>query len=127
MSKVICPYCNNPAKLMTGEKMYPHRKDLFSRYFWQCKPCKAHVGCHRTSSHPNGRTGTKPLGTLATANLRYMRSRCHRLFDPLWRDGKIRRRNAYKILACKLEITTKECHISWFDESMCKKMIQLYK
>lgn len=41
-----CPYCGNPAQFVTGEVIYPHRKDLHDKKFYACPPCDAYVGCH---------------------------------------------------------------------------------
>lgn len=43
MNTVLCNYCLNPAKLVTGADIYPHRPDLYSKQFWECKPCDAHI------------------------------------------------------------------------------------
>lgn len=59
---MICSYCNNEAKLVSGNVIYPHRPDLAYLRFWQCAPCAAYVGCHKGT--------TKPLGRIANAELR---------------------------------------------------------
>ena len=66
LNKVICPYCEGAAKLVSGRVIYPHRPDLFKNNFWTCPPCKAHVGCHRPNIR-HGFTGEEPLGRLANA------------------------------------------------------------
>ena len=73
---IKCPYCEKVPELVTGDKVYPHRKDLYSKWFWRCEPCNAYVGCH---------PGTKnPLGTLANQELRAWRLQAHHAFDPIW-------------------------------------------
>lgn len=61
----LCPYCNQDSKLVTGAKIYPHLPHLHARWFYQCAPCAAYVGCHPDS--------TLPLGRLANAELRRAR------------------------------------------------------
>lgn len=46
---VICPYCNKPAKLVTGEVIYPRTSHLHKEFFWLCAPCCVYVGTHRNS------------------------------------------------------------------------------
>jgi hypothetical protein len=117
---VFCPYCKNDASLVTGREIYPHRQDLFSRRFWACMPCKAWVGCHE------GSKGHKPLGRLANAELRILKQQAHAVFDPKWKHSRsISRKDAYAILADKLGIPVKQCHIGYFDEETCRKVIQI--
>ena len=118
MKKVTCPYCNNPAKLVTGEVVYPHRDDLSFNKFWHCAPCGAYVGCH----HP----GDRPLGRLANAELRKAKKEAHAAFDPLWVNKKFATRKlAYKWLANKLNIDAHHCHIGAFDVETCAMVIVL--
>lgn len=126
----ICPYCDQPSKLVTGADIYPHRRDLRKLKFWHCKPCKAWVGCHR----PNrkfGYDGTQPLGRLANAELRKAKSAAHAAFDPLWRgkmqrDGKgqVEARNAgYAWLSEQLGVGVDDCHIGMFDVETCERVV----
>lgn len=94
---VNCGHCGQPAALVTGEQVYPHRRDLWHKPFWQCVPCKAHVGCHPGTTHP--------LGSVADAELRRWRSRAHEAFDPLWKEGAMRRGQAYAWLAKTLGVS----------------------
>jgi hypothetical protein len=115
---VICPYCERPAHLVTGETIYPHRRDLWQKWFWLCDPCKAYVGCHKE--------GTKPLGRLANAELRAAKQEAHAAFDPLWqffppREGE--RSRAYKWLADHLGISKRDCHIGEFDVETCRRVV----
>lgn len=86
-----CPYCREPAMLVTGEHLYKHRADLASKKFWVCDPCGARVGCHGK--------GANPLGRLANAELRRWKTLAHAKFDPHWKSGKMGRTAAYKRLA----------------------------
>lgn len=116
---VNCPYCGKTAYLVGGKKIYPHRPDLFGKSFYECEPCEAFVGCH---------TGTiNPLGRLANLELRKKKMAAHAVFDPIWRTGKMTRGDAYKVLAEKLGIEQKDCHIGMFDVDMCNKVIEVVK
>lgn len=117
MEQPICPYCENKAEGVDGSEIYPHRKDLYSKWFYRCTPCDAYVGCH-----PNTKT---PLGRLANAELRKFKSLAHRAFDPLWKKGGMKRSEAYKALATEMSIPKKECHIGMFDVEQCKRVIAI--
>lgn len=125
----ICPYCGNDAKLVTGEVIYPHRKDLFDLKFWHCEPCDAYVGCHKKGawvpdSHKHS-DGTIPLGRLANAELREAKKSAHAAFDPIWTDQRMTRKTAYKWLANALGIDRKECHIGMMDAERCRKVVEV--
>lgn len=113
----ICPYCESESKCVSGDVVYPHRKDLHSKWFYQCKPCDAYVGCH---------PGTKnPLGRLANAELRKYKSLAHKAFDPIWKEKIMKRSDAYKSLAAEMKINAAECHIGMFDVNQCKQVIAI--
>lgn len=117
--KVICPYCDTPAQLVSGDKIYPHRRDLHHRKFWRCRRCDAYVGTHPSSKKH------KPLGRLANRELRQAKVAAHEAFDWLWRSGKLPRSEAYKWLASKLGIPVNKCHIGYFDEAQCTKVVSV--
>lgn len=125
MSAPICPYCDNPSRLVGGVSVYRHRKDLALKQFWLCENCDAWVGCH---------DGTiKPLGRLANKELRDAKQRAHAAFDPLWqakirRDRvpkKVARGAGYKWLAGQLGIDREHCHIGMFDVPTCRRVVDI--
>lgn len=115
---ITCPYCHRPALRVNGRRVYPHRPDLARRWFYQCEPCQAHVGCHRRAPH-------KPLGTLAKPALRRARSQAHAVFDPLWRKGAMTRDEAYEWLSRQLELPVDDCHIGQFDMLTCQRVLMI--
>ena len=116
-SNPICPYCVQFAQLNTGKYIYPHRQDLYKLKFWHCKPCNAYVGTHK---------GTDiPLGRLADEQLRHWKKETHKVFDPHWRNTDMKRKEAYRWLADKLDIKVDHCHIGWFDIETCKRVIEV--
>ena len=122
-----CPYCGKDAALVTGDKIYPHRPDLYDRNFWLCAACDAYVGCHKKGAHVRnaGKSdGTLPLGCLANAELRKWRSLVHSILDPLWQTKKLKRRDVYRILAKHLNIRISQCHVGLFNEDRCKQAIK---
>lgn len=112
-----CDYCHRDAELVTGNVIYPHRPDLFSKFFWHCAPCDAYVGCHKKDCGYGD--GTRPLGRLANAELRKAKTAAHAAFDPLWRSGGMSRRAAYAWLASQLGVAPQNCHIGMFDVDTC--------
>lgn len=122
--KPICPYCGKQAVLVTGETIYPHRADLFDLKFWNCAPCEAYVGCHKPNIMFGD--GTRPLGRLANAELRTMKSRAHAAFDALWKGGVFKNRGkAYAWLAIAMSKRPEDTHIGEFDVEECRQVIRL--
>lgn len=114
----ICPYCGAESKAVTGRTIYPHRRDLHRRKFYQCAPCDAYVGTHRNSG--------KPLGRLADARLRKMKRMAHAAFDPLWKEGRFKSRTvAYAWLSERMGLPKEETHIGMFDIDQCKRVIEV--
>lgn len=114
---LTCSYCDQPSELVGGLDIYPHRPDLAHKWFYRCLPCSAYVGCH---------PGTKkPLGRLANEQLRRAKNRAHAAFDPLWKNGPMKRGDAYHWLAKRLEIPVKACHIGMFDEETCLRVVEV--
>lgn len=112
---ILCPYCKQPAELVTGVKIYPHRPELSEKAFWNCGPCRARVGCHPGT--------TKALGRLANSKLRYWKIQAHAAFDPIWRSGNKKRNQAYRWLAREMGIAKDDCHIGLFNILQCKKVV----
>jgi len=108
---MICGYCDKRPQLVTGKEVYPHLPKLRVKKFYYCAPCNALVGCHEGT--------TAPLGSLAKPELRKARMSAHAAFDPLWRNGKMKRKSAYKRLADFLGIEITKCHIGMFNETQC--------
>ncbi len=119
MTKINCTYCNSKAKLVDGSKIYPHRPDLFYKFFYLCETCKAYCGCHPNSKNP--------LGTLANKDLRKLRKMAHFYFDQIWGKKKMSRKESYAWLAKKMNINVKQTHIAWFNQEQCKIVIDLTK
>lgn len=78
------------ARLTSGAEIYPHRRDLASVPMWRCDGCGNHVGCHWRTKEP-----TRPLGVIATPEIKSARQHLHRLIDPIWQSGRMRRGQLY--------------------------------
>ena len=121
MTWLWCCGCNADVspRLTNGGEIYPHRPDLYGKFFYQCAPCDAYVGCHPTGN------GKSPLGRLTDKELRKAKSDAHAAFDPLWRNGAMSRHQAYKYLAQELGIQQDKAHIGMFDIAQCKRVVQI--
>ncbi len=113
MSTPICPYCDQPAKLVDSEEVYG--RSYGKMWLCRCLPTLAYVGCRKGTDYP--------LGTLANESTRAMRKKAHRAFDPLWKKGDMTRKQAYAWLAKALQIEPDACHIGEADEAKCERII----
>lgn len=111
---VVCPYCQQPAKLVDSKVIY----GTSYGNMWLCRPCDAYVGVHKNDGL------NRPLGTLANAETRRWRGHAHAAFDPIWKDGKMKRGAAYGLLARLMELPEKEAHIAMFTVAQCKELIR---
>ena len=96
---IYCCGCgsNVEAELVSGCEVYPHRVDLYDLPFWRCGDCGNFVGCHHKT---NDRT--RPLGVIATPEIKRARSHIHRVVDPLWKSGGMTRKGVYREIARRL-------------------------
>jgi hypothetical protein len=94
--EIYCCGCGRTvsARLTDGAEIYPHRSDLSSLPFWKCDACGNYVGCHHKT-----RDRTRPLGVIPTAEIKKAHQHIHRVFDPLWKSGRMSRGKAYRELA----------------------------
>lgn len=90
--KIYCTGCADTvtARLTDGAEMYPQRPDLATIPFWVHDQCGAFVGTHHKTKNK-----LKPLGFLATPEVKKWRKIIHTTLDPLWRNKLIRRGKAY--------------------------------
>lgn len=114
---VKCSYCGaqamlRPACAVHGEKA---KKDsqlyVCSRY----PKCNAYVGAHKNT--------LLPMGTLANGDLRHKRILAHKALDRLWKDGAMKKWQAYKWMEAKLGLRSDQAHIAMFSEYMCDQLI----
>jgi hypothetical protein len=116
MLKVIyCCECkeNVNAEKVSGDIVYPHRKDLKSLVFYKCNTCSNFVGTHKQ--------GGKPLGVIATAEIKKERMKIHSILDPLWREKLIGRKELYKMMSEKMGFQYHTASLSSIDE--CAKAL----
>lgn len=127
ITEIKCDYCGKPAEFVTGQKIYPHRRDLWKLKFWQCEPCGAYVGCHRVNFPKGVYTNDIPLGRMANRELRIAKMKAHGEFDKYWKVEKIKRTECYEQLAIKMGINVEDCHIGMFTVEQCNQVVKICK
>jgi hypothetical protein len=111
---VNCPYCGSPVDFCDSKRIYG--KSYGMVYVCSKYPeCRAWVMAHRN--------GGEPMGILANDELRTLRKYAHKLFDPLWQSGKMKRPIAYRLMRTLMDLPTSECHIGMMNEIRCKVFI----
>lgn len=112
--KLYCCGCKKEVlpRLTDGKEIYPHRKDLHYLPFWKCDTCQNFVGCHYKT-----KDRTNPLGCIPTSEIKKARIHIHAILDPLWKTGKIKRGNLYKILSDKLGYEYHTANITDIEEA----------
>ena len=73
-------------------------------YIYYCYDCKASVRCHNNSP--------LPMGKMADGKTRRLRKKAHFVFDKIWKQRILNRREAYAWLARELKIPNFECHFA---------------
>lgn len=96
---IYCTGCSADvvARLTDGTEMYPHRPDLAAMPFWVHDVCGSFVGTHHKTRNKH-----KPLGFLASPEVKKWRKIIHATLDPLWKSGKIKRGQAYAFISHRI-------------------------
>jgi hypothetical protein len=113
--RVTCQYCGGRAVLVDSAEVYGGRS---YGMIWLCRPCQAWVGVHRNSPD------RAPLGRLANAELRAWKVKAHAAFDPLWKYGRMPRREAYQVMQRILDLTPIQAHIGKLDVDQCQTLVR---
>lgn len=53
------------------------------------------------------------------------RIRAHAAFDPLWQNGIMKRRDAYRWMSWVMGLPQEEAHISMFNIDQCNRLIEI--
>ena len=116
----ICRYCGGVIRLVPARKIYGASTDrlgLANENIYLCQNCNARVGCHKGT--------TRALGNVANEVLRLKRMEAHRVFDALWKSGRMTRTGAYRWLAGELHLRPDRAHIGGFEMDQCQRVIEL--
>lgn len=116
----ICRYCGGVIRLVPARMIYglsTDRLGLSGENIYLCQNCNARVGCHKGTN--------RPLGNVANEVLRLKRMEAHRVFDALWKSGRMTRTGAYRWLAGELHLRPDRAHIGGFEMDQCQRVIEL--
>jgi hypothetical protein len=105
---MICPKCKKEAPWVENKEKYGRNYGK-SYMCYYCKECDTYVGCHNNTR--------KALGTMADKETQQWRMKAHQVFDPLWRNGKMTRKQAYEFIGNR--------HIGESDIEQCQKIINI--
>ena len=104
---IRCPYCGRTAVLQKAS--YVYREKALDEYLYVCSgypACDAYVGVH---------AGTlRPKGSLANGDLRHKRIEAHRLFDAIWKNGIMSRKDAYRWIQDTFSLSDSQAHIGQY-------------
>lgn len=110
-SELKCPNCGAPLELKDS------RYGLFYGCTnWRRTRCRGGV-----SAHPDG----TPVGVPADDATRAARIEAHRMFDQIWKGGRMTRKAAYLWLAEKMDLPATKAHIGLFNAEQCKRVVDL--
>ena len=91
-----------------------YREKALDEYLYVCSgypACDAYVGVH---------AGTlRPKGSLANGDLRHKRIEAHRLFDAIWKNGIMSRKDAYRWIQDIFSLSDAQAHIGQFSDYRC--------
>ena len=114
--KIICPYCGARAILRDGTYVYGERSKGEKLYVCSNYPkCDSYVGVHRGT--------TNPMGTLADASLRNKRIKTHKIFDLIWKNNLMTRKEAYRWMEYFMGIPKNSGHIANFSDYRCELLM----
>ena len=113
----ICPYCQKISRLESTKKIY-HGVDYGLAYICQDYPkCDSYVGVHEGTR--------KSKGSMANGELRNLRKKVHRNFDPFWDKRGGSRNRSYTWLANSMRIPKEMCHIGMFNLHQCNEALEI--
>ena len=113
---VVCGECGALCSKVKGDRIYPHRPDLYKLSFYLCPQCGAYCGVSTDFSNPRS-----PAGPVTRKN----RVWAHKAFDKLWQSGQMSRTQAYQWLSSVLGIPAHRCHIGMMDSKMALRVVEL--
>lgn len=110
-------HCGRPAILRRAEGICKTHRPGAMVYV-----CSDYPACNSfVMAHPGTK---KPMGTLATPELRRLRYEAHQQFDQLHKSGLMTRQEAYRWLAYMVQAPMPHAHIGHLGEYYCKVVIQ---
>jgi hypothetical protein len=111
-----CPYCGGRVKLVNNREIYSKSVGDWP-FAFACQNCDAYCSVHADTD--------LPMGTLANAELRKLRSTGKQLFTELVVKLKAHRATVYATLAVAMNIPKSSCHWGWFTVEQCHQAIKI--
>lgn len=111
-----CPYCGRYAVLRKAD--YVYKEHAREDYLYVCSgypACNSYVGVHAHSMIPKG--------SLANGDLRHKRIETHRIFDAIWKNGILSRKDAYRWIQDIFCLSSHQAHIGEFSDYRCDRLI----
>ena len=117
MKHMRCPYCGSAVHLRSADGIYTNNSGNAKLYVCTKYPvCDSYVRAH---------SGTMtPVGSLANAKLRSVRTTAHKHFDKLHETGLMTRKEAYAWLAFIIQSPMSHAHIGYQSEYYCNIIIE---
>lgn len=124
MKAITPPTCYCGAQTVYQDsKDYYHGKSYGMRWI-----CERWPQCHGSvGAHPDG----TPLGTIPDGETKALRSQCHAVADPIWRDSRFTaaerrylRGSVYRWMQAITGLSQDECHIGMFDAEQCRYLLK---
>lgn len=121
----LCPYCNCETNLVGGAVVYPHRinddplpKFMKSKYYMCLENSNHYVGTYQCN--------VRSLGRVADSELRKLKQKGHKTFDPLWKNKQHfkNQKEAYFWLSEKMNLPFKYTHFGMFSNEQCLQAIE---
>lgn len=119
-----CRYCGSDVDLVTHEEFYGQSYDGGGKLY-VCTSCHARVGLHGAgTSHPTD----APLGLLADAELRRLRSAVHEHLDPMWKENPTPRGEVYTFFfGHMMDLPEHGRHVGMLTKDECRTAIRILK
>ena len=112
----VCNLCNGRVQRVSNAVIYG--RAYGSKLAYRCNRCLAYVGTHHNGD---------ALGLLSNQSMRYKKRECHRLFDPIWKKGRLTRSGCYIRLAMRLGIEDELCHFGYFNDAELDMVLDVLK
>ena len=116
-SVMYCPYCGSRTELRSADGIYHENRSGTMLYV-----CKNYPRCDAYVRVIPGTT--QPIGTMANAKLRALRTEAHRYFNQLYIRGIMSKQEAYQWLSELIGLPMAKTHIGDMGEYYCELVIQ---
>ncbi len=117
----ICPVCGRAAKLVTAKELFGDEAIDPERMLWVCP--KYDLGCETYVYTQKGTN--RPLGEMATAEVRSLRIKAHRAIDRVIKSGVMTKADVYDYLSDAMDVPKGRFHLAECGEYGCRETIRL--